>query len=178
MDTLKLAKTFYREIDQIDNAFDTELKKWNAPAKLVVLAEAPLSSSKYFYIRQGGFLSLLKKHYSFGKNSFLDFLRDKGILVVDIYKFPIPSEFYDYDKSNILYDDGYICDKLNRLRSDNIVNDDTRFIYRYKKLIVRKLFLQKALSGLNYIMVNGQHESLGIKANSMTLNNKIIQYLP
>ncbi len=206
-----LARTFYQEIEEINDAFNGELEKWNHnhirndstnlnmpeieekksndtadPAKnnnlnkikLLILGEAPLSSSQYFYKNPGGFLSILAKHYGVSKNNLIKTLGNKGILVLDIYKFPVPTVFYDEDKKNVLYDDCYIEEKINYLTTAGLLDNNTWSVFRYQKLINRNLYKHKALHKLNFIKVNKTHCPLGIGANSNTLNPLVVPFLP
>jgi hypothetical protein len=168
---------FEKEISDINQSFDKEINKWNHPAKLVVLGEAPLSWSEYFYNdNPGNFLSLLKDVLKYdGSKSYIDFLREKQILVLDIYQYPIPSAMYNAVKKNALYDENFFSNNLNKLKLRNIIDDHTKFVFRYKKLIKRKLSELPLFSELNYLP--GEPEPIGTNHRAATLNEKLEQDL-
>ena len=165
------------EIDCIDKTFKNEIAEWNQPAKLIILAECPLECDSYFYNRPHQFLSLLfKQHCKIPDNeNIVTYLRANGILVLDIYKYPLPSCCYREDTKNILYDDSYINNKIIDLRNRGIINDNTKFVFRYKRLINKKLYNKPALKNLNYCLVNNTHEPLGIDANAAKLNYSLVK---
>jgi hypothetical protein len=173
-----------RQADIIDVLFQKECEKWSAQnlkCKLLILGEAPLSSEKYFYNKKtGNYLSFLKQHYTDAKqlkdSDYRDYLRDKGILSLDIYRFPLPTQFYDNDKNLILFDTGFISGKIKSLVDMEIITDQTIFTYRYKKLIERGIPNLDPFSQINFPHI--KDKPIAIKANAGVLNPDMIQYLP
>ena len=167
------------EIQKIDNSFYNEIALWKKPIKTLILGEAPLSSSGYFYNKQGNFLSGLKPYLAFkNKEDFLPALRDKAIFVLDIYKYPIPTIFYDKDDKNLsLYDDEYLKERISYLRNNNLLDNNTKAIFRYKKLIIRNLHKQKSLSQLNFIINNGKISHLFSKERPKQILDSYVQSL-
>jgi len=180
MNIKKYTIELFNEINLIENCFDNEINQWDEPAKLVILGEAPQSYLNYFYVKPGNFLSVLLKHYKKEEveDHFLLFLRKKGILLLDIYKFPIPSEFYRNDKNNILYDESYFIKKLNKLDVKKKVNKETKFIFRYKMLINKYEYFQFALNNRKLVICNNNLEPLGVGKYSNNINPLITKYLP
>lgn len=173
-----------RQASIIDDLFNKECEKWsnnNLEYKLLILGEAPLSSEKYFYNKKTGtYLSFLKQHYTDAKqlkdSDYRDYLREKGILSLDIYRFPLPTQFYDNDKKLILFDTHYISSKIKSLTDMNIITDQTIFAYRYKKLIDRGIPNKNPFSQITFLHIT--NEPISINANAGDLNPKMIQYLP
>jgi hypothetical protein len=173
-----------RQADIIDVLFQKECEKWlaqNLKCKLLILGEAPLSSKKYFYNKNTGtYLSFLKQHYTEAKSlkdsDYRNFLREKGILSLDIYRFPLPTEFYDNDKKLILFDREFISAKIKRLIDMKIITDQTIFTYRYKKLIERGIPNLDPFCQINFPHIIDQ--PIAIKANAGNLNPELIKYLP
>jgi hypothetical protein len=183
MNAQDIAKKLFEEIKEIEEVFKSECaiwKKHNLSCKLIILGEAPLSSNQFFYKAPGSYLSFLKNHYpnwnakGSGPQDFLDFLRNKGILNLDIYKFPLPTTFYDSDKNLYLFDGQYLTKKINDLTKLGIINSQTCYIYRYQKLLYRNLQLQEPLKSIPcHIPL-----PIAIKANASVINPAIIKYLP
>jgi hypothetical protein len=173
-----------RQANIIDVLFQKECDKWstqNLKCKLLILGEAPLSSEKYFYNKKTGtYLSFLKQHYTdakeFTDSDYRNYLREKGILSLDIYRFPLPTEFYDNDKNLILFDTGFISGKIKSLVDMEIITDQTIFTYRYKKLIERGIPNLDPFSQINFPHI--KDKPIAIKANAGVLNPDMIQYLP
>jgi hypothetical protein len=134
------------EQQEVERLFAAEIKKWTSPAKLIVLGEASLESKKYFYKTPGGFLSSIREFYNVDQSVLLSTIRDK-VLLVDIFQFPISTHFYENDKSSILYDGNFIKTKLTSI--NKIINHNTKFVFRYKKLI--RFSNQAEIKNLNYI---------------------------
>lgn len=175
---------------EIEDKFKEECDKWNwnenhLKCKLIILGEAPLSSSKYFYNNikgsTGNYLSFLKQHYIGAKSlkdeDFKDFLRNKGILNLDIYQYPLPSIIY---KKKGMFDSSFFENKIKNLKKLGLITEDTIFVYRYKKLIDRGLpsdidpILSKVLSKFKHIF----DEPIAIGANAANINPSLIYTLP
>ena len=125
-----------KEIGKIDGEWNKVVKRHKKPLRLVILAEAPLSSSKYFYNHTGVFLNGLKNLYNLKKNCMLpDKMLESGILLLDIYKLPIPAEFYKADTENCLFDSDYFKCKLEHICKEDLIDSKTKFIFRYKALV-------------------------------------------
>jgi hypothetical protein len=135
-----LSEAFEQEALRIDKLWEEilkELAKRNKCLKMVIFAEAPLSFDRYFYNRPGNFLSGLKAYYSqtLGVNldngNFIDFLNNRGVVIVDMYRFPFPSRFYKL-YHNLFFDPKYLDDKIQKLKT--MLCTDTKFTFRYKML--------------------------------------------
>jgi hypothetical protein len=107
--------------------------------KLIIWAEAPLSKEKYFYNSPNTFLSALKTHYNnnckpipaLTNKNFIIFLNKRGVLLIDLFKYPLPSELYKSHRSAFL-DIDYIKNKLELIKDH--IDEKTVFTYRYKML--------------------------------------------
>jgi hypothetical protein len=181
-----IAKKLFTEIDQINETFLQEINLWQTntlTSNLIIIGEAPLSSNQFFYQNSGNYLSFLKSHYINwdvnGKShqDWLDFLRTKGILNVDCYRYPIPSEFYNEDKNFNLYNETHCQYLFSQLTNKNIISPHTKFMYRYPKLIKRGIPLK---APFNAIPINNHFktEAIAIGANAATLNPNLAPFLP
>ena len=75
-----------------------EHKKKEKALKLIIVGEAPIKLNKYFYINQGNFLDSLTQYWKLKNNKELPkIMLEMGILVLDIFKYPIPPVFYKMD---------------------------------------------------------------------------------
>lgn len=115
-----------------------QLKSRGKSLKLIILGEAPLSPSQYFYVKNGNYLSALKKIYmrKCGLEIFpvLNYhLYMDGILLMELYKDPLPSSNYDKDINFSYWDAEYFCSQLAILKSAGLLNEDTKIVFRYKK---------------------------------------------
>lgn len=173
------------ETRKIEDLFKIECELWvkrKLKCKLAILGEAPLTTKQFFYNKKTGkYLSFLKQHYTDAKNlkddEFKEFLRGKGILNLDIYKYPLPTNFYDNDKLSILFDEIFVENKILSLTEMKIINTNTKYVYRYKKLIDRELYLKKPFSSLqkqNHIT----KEAIAIGANAGNINQNLLDCLP
>ncbi len=140
-----LSEAFEQEASRIDKHWEDilkELAKRNKCLRMVIFAEAPLSFDKYFYNKPAGFLSGLKAYYSQTLNvhldneNFIDFLNNRGVVVVDMYRYPFPSAFYKLHH-NLFFDPKYLDDKIQKLKT--MLCTDTKFTFRYKMLVNRGL---------------------------------------
>jgi hypothetical protein len=147
--------------------------------KLIILAEAPLSRERYFYTNQGTFLDSLRTFWGLEKNTSLpDVLLKNRILVLDIYKYAIPSEFYKKDKKLDLFDNQYVNDKLGYLNCKNLIDDKTLFVFRYKELYKKRgLHMQSSLKDLNFVKESGQLVSLNCNEKPQKINSTIAEIL-
>lgn len=143
------AETESFEMERVEELFQTELAKWKADdfkIKLLILGEAPLSHAKYFYGKnRGGWLSGIRAFLGVEQNLLLTSLRNKGILAIDLYKYPIETKRYDEDKANALFDKTYVSNRIAELESQGLLDESTKAVYRYKKLIHRELPIPMSL---------------------------------
>jgi hypothetical protein len=167
------------EIDKIWKSVVENHKNQEGPLKLIILGEAPLKLKKYFYKKQGTFLNSLRDYWRLKKNNDLPLeMLNKRILLLDIYKYPILSEFYKKDKTNVLLDEGYLKDKINLLRQNNLINENTHFVFRYKQLIEdRELNKLEAFKDCNFISSNEGIVSFNIGEKPQKLNATVKEYL-
>lgn len=147
--------------------------------KLIILAEAPLSPKKYFYKNQGTFLDSLRALWGLKKNTSLpDVLLKNRILILDLYKYPISSEFYKKDKELVLFNNDYVNEKIKFLRDKELIDDKTLFAFRYKELYnKRRLHMQSSLKDLNFVKESGQMVSLNCKEKPQKINSIIAEIL-
>jgi hypothetical protein len=180
-----LSAELSRDAQKIQAIFQKECAIWvsrNLKCKLLILGEAPISRKQFFYNKKTGtYLSFLKQHYLPAKNlkddDFKEFLRIKGILNLDIYKYPLPTNFYDSDKGLILFDANFINSQIQSLNSIGIITSETICVYRYQKLINRKLYssIKIPLIAIGNHIIN---EPIAIGANAANINSNLINYLP
>lgn len=140
-----LSDTFEQEASRIDKLWEDilkELSKRDKCLRMVIFGEAPLSFNKYFYNKPAGFLSGLKAYYSQTLNvnldngNYIDFLNNRGMVIVDIYRYPFPSAFYKRHH-NLFFDPKYLDDKIQKLKA--MLYSETKFTFRYKMLEKRNL---------------------------------------
>jgi len=114
--------------------------------KLVIWGEAPLSSKKYFYHNPGNFLKGISDFFkvngfpNISKENFTEILVNHGILLIDIYRFPLPSEIYK--KHHEIYFDVEFLEKQLALIQE-LIDEDTKFIFRFKMLSKRKYLIKQ-----------------------------------
>jgi len=128
------------EINCVYNAFIHEVGCWKGEfkIKLLIIAEAPLSCNKYFYRPHiGNFLISLRDFFDVDQKDLLKTLRQKGVFVLDLYKYPIRTEYYDNDKNHKLFDPKWFCNNLKLLGNAGLLDGNTKIVFRYKKLISR-----------------------------------------
>jgi hypothetical protein len=178
-------KELIKETGKVEDLFQKECKLWvkrGLQCELVILGEAPLTTKQFFYNKKTGkYLSFLKQHYTKAKelkdDDFKEFLRAKGILNLDIYQYPLPTNFYDNDKDSILFDEIFVRNRISSLTEMGIINTNTKYVYRYQKLLDRKLHLKEPFISLrkeNHIT----KEAIAIGANAGNINPNLIDYLP
>ena len=169
-----------KEIEAIDKRWEQELGKYKTPLKLIILAEAPLSFERYFYNKQFTFLDSLRSFWKLKLNADLPARMIKeGILLLDLYPFPIPSNFYKKDTNNILFDDNYLSKKLALLKKEGLIDDQTHLTFRYKALVkTKKLHQTNALKGLNILKDKiGDPIWINRSEKPQKLNVEVEQYL-
>lgn len=127
-----------QEYFNIKVSFEENLAKVKekGPIKFVIIAEAPLSSSQYFYNSQSCSTSFLNPAYFNCENhkALREYFVENGIVVFDLYPIPLPTFIYDNVKFNckeIDYSDSLV-DYYNAFKKE--INDETKFILRYSKL--------------------------------------------
>ena len=184
-----LAKYLTSELEnqskKVEKLFQRECDLWvsgNFKCKLIILGEAPLTTKQFFYNKKtGGYLSFLKQHYEKAKKlkdeDFKDFLREEGILNLDIYQYPLPTNFYDNDKGAILFDESHLAKKISMLEKLKLIDSNTMYVYRYQKLLDRKLHLKRPLSNIkkeNHITT----AVIAIGANASSINPNFKELLP
>lgn len=169
-----------QEIDVIEHCFERQVRTFESEEceiRLLILAEAPLSSRKYIYNDSpGNFLSPIRQRYNLSKTpvELYSDMRRNGILVLDVYKYPIPSKLYT--SNELFFNEGYLEDRFHRIR--NLITSSTRVIFRYKKLYNRDQVLKKCIDVFGDRFVLENIGSLGAKSNSVILNEAVIDLLP
>jgi hypothetical protein len=177
-----LGEKIIEESEEIDSKWKAVVdnhSKYDGKLKLIILAEAPLSPKKYFYKNQGTFLDSLRALWDLKKNTSLpDVLLKNRILILDLYKYPISSEFYKKDKNLVLFDNNYVNEKLRILKSKKLIDDKTLFVFRYKELYKKRgLHKQSSLKNLNFVKESGQLVSLNCKEKPQKINSIIAEIL-
>jgi hypothetical protein len=171
-----ICEKYQNEAQRIDELWFQMCEQHQHPLKLIILAEAPLSYDKYFYNVQANFLKSLQVFWR------LESVKDliprmivEGVLLMDIYQFPLPSKFYVDDRKNIMYDPEYLEKKIKFLTDNNLLSDDTRFVFRYKNLINRNLHQRQNLIDLNYLSdYNNTPISMNLKERPVQILNQIV----
>ena len=169
--------------ESIDDKWKSVVKEHKnpkkGPLKLIIIGEAPLKLKKYFYVNQGTFLDSLREHWKLKNNKELpNEMLNKRILVLDIYKYPIPSEFYKKDKAKVLLDVDYVDNKINLLKQNDLIKEETHFVFRYKQLFEdRKLNTLEAFNGCNFISSNEEIVSFNTGEKPQKLNATVKEYL-
>jgi hypothetical protein len=165
---------------EIDKKWSQVIEEHRKPLKLIILAEAPLSFKKYFYNKQFTFLDSLRSFWNLEKNEHLPAkMIEKGVLLLDAYRFPIRSDFYKKDTNNVLFDNDYLSDKLKQLKEKKLIDDKTHLTFRYKGLVKTKNLHQKnALKGLNILKdKEGNTIWLNSSEKPQKLNTEVEKYL-
>lgn len=166
----------------VENCIDEEINLWinnNQSVRLIILGEAPLSFNKFFYNNQGNFLNGLKDFYNTTNPNLKDVLRQNGIFVLDTYKFPIKTGYYDRVAGAVLFDEIYLNNKFQELRNLGLVNDNTKIVFRYRKLFRRNHILQNTNIHNNYLTNALEPVSLynGGEYGYVTLSPEVINFL-
>jgi hypothetical protein len=177
-----LGEKIIKESEKIDGIWKTVVNNhslYEGKLKLIILAEAPLAPNKYFYTNPGTFLDSLRAFWRLEKNKSLPgILLENRILILDIYKYPISSEFYKKDKKLVLFDNRYVDEKLNFLKSKELIDDKTLFVFRYKELYKkRELHMQSSLQNLNFVKDSDQLVSLNCSEKPQKINSIIAEIL-
>lgn len=180
-----LSSELSKEAIKVESIFQKECQVWvsrKLTCKLIILGEAPLTREQFFYNKKTGkYLSFLKQQYTTAKklkdDDYREFLRTKGILNLDIYQYPLPTNFYDNDKNLILFDSNFINSKIKSLENKGIITPNTNFVYRYQKLIDRNFHSSLQFSS-NFMGAHITNEPIAIGANAANINPNLIIYLP
>ncbi len=117
-----------------------QLEWQGKPLRLIILGEAPLSPSKYFYVKNGNYLRELKKIY-LEKCKIEDLAmmnyhlyRDR-ILLLELFKEPLPTDEFDNDTKMEHWDSSHFSNQLNILSTAGLLDKKhTKIVFRYKKL--------------------------------------------
>jgi len=125
------------EIDQRWLDIIKEFDRKNIQIRLVIFGEAPLSFEKYFYNKPGLFLYGLTQHYNITNDQLISYMIQRGLLLFDLYKYALTSEFYKKHHKHFI-DNNYIEKKLKLIEAK--FDQNTKFIFRYKMLVNRKLY--------------------------------------
>jgi hypothetical protein len=180
-----LSSELSKEAKKVEDFFHKECEVWvsrKLTCKLIILGEAPLTREQFFYNKKTGrYLDFLKQHYTKTKklkdDDYREFLRTKGILNLDIYQYPLPTNFYDNDKKLILFDSNFINSKIKSLEDEGIITPSTNFVYRYKKLIDRKIHSSLQFSSY-FSGVHIKNEPIAIGRYATKINPNLKKYLP
>lgn len=172
------------QILAIDTCIEDEINLWinnNYTIRLIVLGEAPLSFINFFYHKEGNFLTGLRNLYETTNPELKNVLRQNGIFVLDAYRFPIKTGYYDRAAGAILFDEVYLNDKFKQLRDLHLINDSTKIVFRYKKLFRRNYIIQNE-NIINTYLTNANGQPISLYANGeyghVTLSPEVIAFLP
>ncbi len=161
-----------REHELVINDWKVIVKNIKNPIKFLIVGEATVSYSNYFYNLKATKTPFLNPA-DFGCQNKTDLIRcfnSNGILVFDLYPLPLPTFIYDnvkFDCTNPNY-----CAELNNYYDSvkSLIDDETKIVLRYKKLEKRcewSIFL-------NHIdKANYKHDS--IASQNMGASRKQIQ---
>ena len=152
------------QIVNINNCIENEIQFWTSPIKLIVLGEAPLSFNKFFYNKQGNFLQGFNNYYDTRAIDLKTVLRQNGIFVLDAYRFPIKTSYYDKDRGGILFETDYFNARFEYLRNIGLIDKNTKIIFRYIKLFRRDYILNNENIVNNYIK-NNNNEPISLYSN-------------
>jgi len=157
--------------------------------KLIIIGEAPLSAEQYFYAENGSYLGDLYRDYYKKCQVILDFnsyLRKNGIILIEMYQHAIPSSLYRRDSKFNYWDPNYFQLQLETLKVAGLLDQDTKFIFRFKHLCARLNlknahaagaleFIEKTFTsyGIGEIQKGGFFETLTTGANGVGLNINI-----
>lgn len=123
----------------------------------------------------GNQIPQLHQHLANGIN-FYNALSNFGILVWDIYEWPLPSVVYN-NCHQLLLDNDYVLNQVNQLANENIIDDNTRFVFRYQNLINRGLANNQSFNGRYFINNNGNPVRLAIRDRGYTvLTQEVINF--
>jgi hypothetical protein len=123
----------------------------------------------------GNQIPQLQQHLANGMN-FYNALADFGILVWDIYEWPLPPVVYQ-TCHQLLLDNDYVLNQVNQLANENIIDDNTRFVFRYQNLIDRGLANNQSFNGRNFINNNGSPVRLAIREKGYTvLTQEVVDF--
>ena len=171
------------EITKINLCIEEEINLWinnNCTIRLIILGEAPLSFDYFFYNKQRSFLTGLKDFYTTTNPNLKNVLRQNGIFVLDTYKFPIKTEYYDRVAGAVLFDNCYLNNKFQQLRDLELINNDTKIVFRYKKLHRRNDILLN-VNITNSYLKNAEGQPISLYSDGeyglVTLSSEVIEYL-
>lgn len=166
------------EIETTEQIFNEELENWVNPAKIVILGESTQSAAGHIYNNERTFNNYFKPIKDIVEFDNQEELRQIGILNIDVYKYPLNSDFYEFDKQNSLYDKNYISSVLRSLKEKEIINENTVFIFRYKRVNRKtKEDINNILKSLFNNCLRILDEPLGYGNYSSRLNENIKEAL-
>lgn len=121
-----------------------EIKKSNGKIKLLIIGEAPISVNQYYYnpIKNYQYLDDLINYYKPAKGMTIQdkhkLLIEKGILLIELYPFPLASKLYDADKHFKFWDPIFFENQIKTLSTNGLIDDNPHLIFRYRKLCQNK----------------------------------------
>jgi hypothetical protein len=146
----------------VDNAWNITLEKIKSPIRYVVVGEATTSFDNYIYNTDSQKTSFLFPSM-FGckdKAEMLQLFENNGILVFDLYPFPLPTFVYDLLKIGSLKGmEHHLTPHFNKLK--DAINEETQIVVRYKKLTERPewALFEKTLGTKSYRCIGGSNQS-------------------
>jgi hypothetical protein len=164
------------EANRVKSIFYNEIKLWERSAKVLIIGEAPLSSNRYFYKQPGNFLKGFDQYYNLAENDNIIERFRNTFLVIDIFRYPLPTLFYE-ESENALLDLDYLSELIADLKKGKIIDENTSFVFRYKKL--RTFYENFLKQGIRPI--HDKQESCFLFENEYgkrIINQEIIENLP
>lgn len=138
--------------------------------------EQPNPQAKYEHLHYDGNQILQFKNHLANNVNLYNTLADFGILVWDLYKWPLPPIIYQNNHQQLL-DNEYILNQINQLTEENLIDENTQFVFRYQNLIDRGLVNNHCFNGRNFIMNNGVPVRLAIRDIGYTvLSQEVINF--
>lgn len=149
----------------VEAAWTKALMKIKKPARFVIVGEATTSFDNYIYNPASPKTSFLFPSM-FGckdKAEMLQLFENNGILVFDLYPFPLPTFVYDLLKIGSLKGmEHHLTPHFNKLK--DAINEETQFVIRYKKLTKRPEWgiFKEMFGNRGYRCIGGSNQSANL----------------
>jgi hypothetical protein len=146
----------------VDTAWNNALKRIKSPIRYVIVGEATTSVDNYIYNPYSKKTSFLFPTL-FGcadKAEMLEHFEKHGILVFDLYPFPLPTFVYDLVRIGALSGmEQHLTLHFHKLK--DIIHEKAQIIVRYKKLTKRPewALFEKTLGTKGYRCIGGSNQS-------------------
>lgn len=134
-----------KEYKSLHDAWLENKKNITRPIKFLIIGEATVSYDNYFYNPDAKGTSFLNpNHFNFKyKEDLIDFFKENGVLVFDLYPLPLPTFIYDnikFDCDDKNYKQALIdhFDQISDIFKVNEEENKLKVILRYSKLSSKK----------------------------------------